>query len=102
RIPALEHGEFALYETQAILRYLDDLMPEPSWLPRDIEARARMNQLVGITDCYVRTMISGPITFERLVVPTLLGGQPNEERIAAALPDARNCLGAIEALMGHT
>ena len=29
RMPALEHGEFTLYETQAILRYLDRIMPRP-------------------------------------------------------------------------
>ena len=27
RIPAFQHGDFALYETQAILRYLDDVFP---------------------------------------------------------------------------
>jgi glutathione S-transferase len=29
RVPAFEHGNFCLYETQAILRYLDDVFPEP-------------------------------------------------------------------------
>ena len=29
RIPVFEHGDFQLYETQAILRYLDAVRPEP-------------------------------------------------------------------------
>lgn len=35
RVPAFEHGNFGLYETQAILRYLDDIFPEPPLKPRD-------------------------------------------------------------------
>ena len=30
RIPVLEHGDFRLSETQAILRYLDRILPQPS------------------------------------------------------------------------
>jgi glutathione S-transferase len=29
RVPAFEHGDLRLYETQAILRYLEDVFPEP-------------------------------------------------------------------------
>ncbi|MDB6105516.1 MAG: glutathione S-transferase, partial [Gammaproteobacteria bacterium] len=44
RIPVLEHGEFRLYETQAILRYLDAVLPGPALQPQDPCAAARMNQ----------------------------------------------------------
>src|SRR5438552_2009881 len=88
RIPVLDHGDFRLYETQAILRYLDDVFPAPAWQPKHREARARMNQLVGIVDWYVRSLITVPITRERIVVPLLLGGTPDEAKIAAAKPDA--------------
>ena len=33
RIPVLEHDGFTLYETQAILRYLDRILPEPALTP---------------------------------------------------------------------
>ena len=29
RVPVLQHGDFMLYEAQAILRYLDRVLPEP-------------------------------------------------------------------------
>ena len=32
-VPAFEHDGFALYETQAILRYLDDVFPNPPLTP---------------------------------------------------------------------
>jgi glutathione S-transferase len=101
KIPALEHGDFQLYETQAILRYLDDVMPKPAFEPAGARARARVNQLVGIADSYVRPLISGAISFERVVVPLVLGGTPNEEKIKAALAEAGICIGAIEALMAE-
>jgi glutathione S-transferase len=99
RIPVLDHGDFRLYETQAILRYLDDVLPSPSLQPKDAKARARMNQLVGISDCYVFPQISVRITFQRIVVP-MIGGTPDEAMIAAAKPDAVNCVRVIESLMG--
>jgi hypothetical protein len=53
RVPSLVHGDFELYETQAILRYLDRTISEPSLTPEDPRTEARMNQLCGIADCYV-------------------------------------------------
>src|SRR5579883_2550033 len=53
RMPVLDHGDFRLYETQAILRYLDRIMPAPAWTPTAPKAEARMNQICGITDWYV-------------------------------------------------
>ncbi|MGH8270312.1 MAG: glutathione S-transferase family protein, partial [Steroidobacteraceae bacterium] len=35
RVPILEDGGFSLYETQAILRYLDRKLPAPSLTPAD-------------------------------------------------------------------
>src|SRR5436305_1434661 len=52
RVPAFEHDDFRLYETQAILRYIDAVFPGPSLQPTDARQAARMNQLMGVTDCY--------------------------------------------------
>jgi glutathione S-transferase len=98
RIPVLDHGDFRLYETQAILRYLDDLFPSPALQPKEAKRRARMNQLIGISDCYVFPQASARISFQRLMVP-ILGGTPDEAMIAGAKPDAANCVRAIESLM---
>jgi len=40
KVPALVDGDLALYESQAILEYLDDRYPAPSLLPADPVARA--------------------------------------------------------------
>lgn len=40
-IPVLEHDGHAVYETLAILSYLDDVLPGPELMPREPPARAR-------------------------------------------------------------
>jgi glutathione S-transferase len=99
RIPAIEHGDFRLYEVQAILRYLDRVYPTPSWTPSDHRAEARMNQICGITDWYVMPDISSAIAFQRAVAPRF-GIPVDEARIAAALPRAKVCMVELSRLLG--
>jgi glutathione S-transferase len=100
RIPAFEHGDFRLYETQAILRYLDDVFPTPSLQPKEPRQRARMNQIIGINDWYFFPKVAAGIVFHRIVGPVLLKTVPDEAAIAAALPMARLCIGELERLLG--
>ncbi|HEY6924216.1 MAG TPA: glutathione S-transferase N-terminal domain-containing protein, partial [Steroidobacteraceae bacterium] len=103
RIPALEHGDFCLYETQAILRYIDTLGPAtaPALQPRDPRAAARMNQIVGIVDWYVFPAISVGITAERLMSQMFWHRPPDETNIAKALPNARVCINELVRLKGN-
>ena len=99
RIPAFEHEDFHLYETQAILRYLDRILPTPSLTPGDARSEARMNQLVGITDWYVMPNISAAISWHRVVAPRF-GLPVDEAKIAAAVPVAEGCIAEIARLLG--
>jgi glutathione S-transferase len=47
RVPALVHGEFSLAESQAIVDYLEDVIPTPRLLPTDARERARARQVLG-------------------------------------------------------
>jgi glutathione S-transferase len=58
-----------------------------------------MNQIIGIVDAYAWPSIAAGILFDRIWVPRRLGGAPDEEEIAAALPRARLCLSEIDRLM---
>lgn len=101
RIPVLEHGGYALYETQAILRYIDALLPRPALQPTDPQAIGRMNQIIGINDWYLFPLVARVIVFQRIVGPALLGLKPDEAAIAAAVPDARLCFGELNRLLGR-
>jgi glutathione S-transferase len=99
RIPAFEHDGFRLYETGAITRYVDAAFAGPRLQPADPRACARMNQIIGVLDNYAYRTLVWDIFVER-VRASAQGRQPDEARIAAALPKAETCLWALSALMG--
>lgn len=47
RVPILQHGDFTLYETSAIVAYLEEVFPMPSLQPETTQGRARMNQWIS-------------------------------------------------------
>jgi glutathione S-transferase len=99
RVPAVEHGDFKLYEAQAVLRYLDRLYPEPALTPEDPRQAARMDQIMGIADWYLMPHLSGPVVFQRVVAPRF--GLPcDEARLQEALPKAKVCIDELGRLMG--
>ena len=67
----MEDDGFCLYETQAILRYIDRLRPVPGLVPQDIRADARMNQMMGISDDHVFPNATRPLSFNRLMAPRM-------------------------------
>jgi glutathione S-transferase len=99
RIPAIEHDGFALYEAQAIMRYVDLAFPGASLVPSDPKKAARMQQVMNIVDWYVMPSISAGIGWNRVVAP-MFGMPVDEAAIAAAIAPARTCIAALEALVG--
>jgi len=100
KIPALTHGEFNLYETQAIVRYVDRIVPGPALTPMDPRAAARMDQLLNINDCYLFQGVANVIGFQRVIAPRLLGLAPDEAAIAAAMPRAHTVFDELARLLG--
>ena len=47
KIPAMTHGELTLFESSAILRYVDRIFPGPKLWPADARAAALVDQWVG-------------------------------------------------------
>jgi glutathione S-transferase len=45
--PVLQHGDFWLAESLAIVEYLEEMFPQPSVLPADLRDRARARQLMA-------------------------------------------------------
>jgi glutathione S-transferase len=99
RVPVLEHGDFTVYETAAILRYIDRVIPDPPLTPSDPRAAARMDQIMNISDWYLFQGVTTVIGFQRVVGPMLMGLTPNEEVIAAAMPQAHRVFAALTDLL---
>ena len=101
RVPVVEHDGFMVYETQAILRYLDRVLPEPSLTPSDPKAAARMDQLLNVNDWYLFHGVGNIIIFQRIVGPRLMGLTPDEDLIAAAMPKAHQVFAVLSAQLGE-
>ena len=99
KIPVLDHGDFRLYETRAILDYVDQIAPGPALTPDDPKQRARMNQVIGIVDSYVAPRISGAVTFPRLVAPRF-GMAVDDAAVVAAIPAAQEVIDELARLLG--
>jgi len=100
RMPVLGHRDFLLYETQAILRYLDRVLPDPPLTPTGLRNAARMDQVMSINDWYLFQNCGNVIGFQRVVGPALLGLTPDEAVIAEAMPRARTVFTELSRLLG--
>jgi len=101
RVPVLDHDGFVLYETQAILRYLDRVLAEPALTPTDARRAARMDQVMNINDWYLFHGVANVIVFHRVIGPQVLGLAPDEAAIAAAMPAAREVFAELARLLGE-
>ncbi len=101
RVPVLEHNGFIIYETQAILRYLDRVLATPALTPADPKRAARMDQVMNVNDWYLFQGVGNVIGFHRVVGPRFMGLKPDEAAIAAAMPKARAVFEELARLLGE-
>lgn len=52
RVPALNHGDFTLFETTAITRYVDRAFPGRPLQPQQAAVAGRMDQVMAVIDAY--------------------------------------------------
>ena len=96
KVPAFTHDGLTLYETAAIARYVDEAFPGPRLQPGDVKRRARMAQIVAIIDSYAYGALIGKVVWQRVVTP-LLGGKPDDQVVAEAMPLVAKSMAALEA-----
>src|SRR5262247_1425366 len=95
RVPILRHGDFTVYETSAIVSYLEESFPEPALQPASAQDRARMNQWISAVNSYYYPYMIYHVSHERNVFPQL--GIPSDEKVvAAAMPKVEVCLEVME------
>lgn len=97
KIPALEHEGLRLFETSAIVRYVDEAFAGPALQPADAQARAVMNQIVGLLDAYAYRALVWDIYVETVSKPRD-GRTVNQDLVDAALPVAALCLATLARL----
>ena len=55
-VPVLEHDGQRLYQSLAIIQYLDEKFPQPALLPKDSTARNRVRSLALISACEIHPL----------------------------------------------
>ena len=97
KVPTIEiDGQF-LYETAAIVGYLDSVFANGKFSPSEPFQLARMRQIIGIVDSHLYAPAIQSIVIQRLIVPSQ-GGQTNETIVKNAVVPAKTAAEAIEAL----
>lgn len=99
-IPCLLYGDFSLYETGAICRYVDEMFLGIPLQPKEPAPRARMNQIISVLDSYTYRPMVWDVYVQRIVVPGS-GGRADEELIGAALPTIQSALQQIDRWRGE-
>src|SRR5262249_28280689 len=85
RVPILQHGDFTIYETNAIVGYLDEAFPKPALTPSGARDRGHMNQWISAVNSYYYPYMIYHVSHERRVFPEL-GIASDEKVVAHALP----------------
>ena len=95
RVPILRHGDFTVYETSAIVGYVDDAFDGAKLTPREPQARALMNQWISAVNGYYYPYLIYHVSHERNVFPQL-GIESDEKVVAHAMPKVKVCLEVLE------
>jgi len=99
RVPTLVHGDFVVYETGAITRYVAATFPGAALQPTDSRGRTRLAQIISVIDAYgywpmVRQVFSHRVFRRRT-------GQPvDESEIRSGIVASERAVAALEALAG--
>ncbi len=98
RVPTLVHNGFVLYETSAIVQFLDDSYPEPQLQPSSASDRARVLQIISIVDSYLYWPLVRQV-FSHGYWQQLYGAEPDPEEFQQGLAAAPLILSAINSIV---
>lgn len=99
QIPVLDDGDFRMYESRAIARYLDETLPGTKLTPSDAKGRAQMEQWISIETSNF-TPHAMKIIWEGLFKKFLMGQDGDQDVIAAGRTGVSKTLDIIEGHLG--
>ncbi|MFL6812571.1 MAG: glutathione S-transferase family protein [Bradyrhizobium sp.] len=100
RVPIFRHGDLTVYETSAIVSYIDEAFEGARLTPSDVRARARMNQWISAVNSYYYPYMIYHLTHELIVFPEL-GIASDEKVVAHAMPKVELALAVVERELAH-
>ena len=100
RVPIFRHDDLTVYETSAIVSYIDEAFEGARLTPSDVRARARMNQWISAINSYYYPYMIYHLTHELIVFPEL-GIASDDKVVAHAMPKVELALGVAERELAH-
>lgn len=98
KVPVIQDGDFTLYESLAILAYLDRKYPEPPLFGRSAEEAGVIWRWVAEFTHYLE-----PVLQDRIVSPIFFGKAAEKaDSIRQAVPELHGELGRWEQALAHT
>ncbi len=94
KVPVLEDQGFWLYESLAIVRYLDATLPGPALAPQDPRARAQLDQWLSVEASYVGPAL-WKITSQVLLGP-MYGQEPDPCEVAEGRREVGQTLDVLD------
>jgi glutathione S-transferase len=94
RVPVLKHGDLVLYETSAIIHYIDEAFEGPSLQPAEPAARAIMEQYISVLNAYVNGRAIRGYAFHYIFAGE---SGPDRAAIDAGLPGLARELDVLDA-----
>lgn len=99
KMPAFRDGDLQLFETSAILRYVDEAFPGPSLLPGNIRDRARCEQWVSAINAYCYDAMVRRYVLQ-YAFPKGADGKPDRSVIDPALKQISQQLAIFDSAYG--
>lgn len=96
RVPTLEEDGFVLYESTAILNYLEATHPQPALVPSDARGRAQVDMQMKLCDLQMSRQ-TGTIIFPKRFLPK---ERWDEKAIAQARSEIEKHLEIVERQLG--
>jgi glutathione S-transferase len=94
QIPALEDGDYKLYESRAIIRYLDETLSGQSLTPKDPKGRGIMEQWISVE---TSDFTPHAMTYiYQYMFGAMRGQQPDMAKIEEAKPKLEACLAILD------
>jgi glutathione S-transferase len=100
KVPVLDDEGFVLFETRAICEYVDRKFAPARLVPEDLQGLARMHQWTNVADAYF-VPHAAPFIVESLF-RRYLGGEKNEQAVAAGRAGMQAALDAADAWLSRT
>ena len=99
KVPVVDHDGMRILETTAIVRYLDDVLDGPSFIPDNPKDRARMDMAISLFDSYGYGALVGVAGYH--LFPAFLGN-PGPEFLEQSIEQARKVLTEIMKIRGDS